>query len=468
MRTTVTELPESRVRVEVGVPPDQLEKRMEGAARELAGEMRMPGFRKGKVPAQLVIQRVGREAVVEQALRSALPEWYERALREAGIVAIGDPELDLSSLPDPGKELEFSIEVGVRPAAKVGPYRDLEVGRAEPEVPEEAIAAELDRLREGFAALEPVDRPAADGDLVSIDYHGTVEGEPFDGGDGTDQLVELGTGTLVEGFEEGLLGAEAGDERKLEVKFPGDYRAEALAGREATFEVQVKEVREKELPELSDEFAADASEFETLDELRNEIRNRLAQALEQRASEEYRQAAVDAAVDGAVVDIPEPITRARAEESLDRFLHDLSHRGVDPETFLSVQEGGREAMLANVLPEAERTLRREATLAAVAEAEDIDVSDDDLLEALGPGEGDQEPGRILKRLRANGRDQLLREEVRLRKAADLIVDSAKPIPVSQAQAREAIWTPEKERAQLKGSPAEPEAAPAQKIWTPGS
>lgn len=459
------------MRVEVGIPPDELERRLARAARELAGELRLPGFRKGKVPTELVIQRVGREAVLEQALRDSLGEWYERALVETGISPVGDPKLDVSELPGPGQELSFSIEVGVRPKARLGPYRGLEVGKPEPEVPEEAIQGELDRLREGFASLNPVERAAGDGDLVSIDYRGTVDGEPFEGGEGRDQLVELGSGSLVEGFEEGLIGASAGDQRTLDLTFPDDYRAEELASKQATFEVTVNEVREKELPALDDEFATEASEFETLDELRNEIRDRIAHALSRRAEDEFREAAVNAAADAAQVEIPEQIVRARAEETLERFLHNLTHQGVDPETFIKVQEGGREGMLKGVIPEAERSLRREATLEAIAEAEGIDASDDDLLAALGPGEGEEDPRRILDRLRQSGRDKLLRQEVRLRKAADLVIESANPIPVEQAAAREAIWTPGKER---EADPAEAGAGAASgapkpgKIWTPGS
>jgi len=467
LRTEVKELPDSRVRVEVAIPAAELESRMAAAAAALAGDMRLPGFRQGKVPPEMVVQRVGREAVLEQALRDSLGEWYERALMEASISPVGDPKLDVPALPPPGEELAFSIEVGVRPTAKLGEYRGLEVGRPEPNVPEETIQAELDRLREGFASLDTVQRPAAQGDLVSIDYRGSVDGDPFEGGEGHDQLVELGSGSLVEGFEEALVGATGGDERTFEVTFPEDYRAEELAGRQASFAVTVNEVREKQLPELDDEFAAEASEFDTLDELRDEIRTRAAQAFEQRAEQDFREAAIEAAADAAEVDIPDEIVRARAEESLERFLHNLSHQGVDPEAFINVQEGGREGMLKGVLPEAERSLRRDATLAAIAEAEGIEVSDGDLLEALGPGEGDQDPTRILDRLRQSGRDKLLRDEVRLRKAAEIVVESAEPIPVEQAAAREAIWTPDKE-APEETPASQPESPKPGEIWTPGS
>jgi trigger factor len=294
MKTSVTELPESRVRVAVEVDPADVEHSLEHAAGHLAEDMRMPGFRKGKVPPQLVLQRLGRETVLDAALREFLPSWYERALLDTGISPIGDPSLDVNDLPAAGEPLEFSIEVAVRPSAKLGEYKGLEVGKADPEVPDDAVQAELDRLRDGFASLTPVERAAGEGDLVVMDYAGTVEGEPFEGGEGRDQLVELGSGSLVDGFEAGLTGAKAGDERQINVTFPEDYRAEELAGKDATFAVTVKEVREKEMPELDDEFAKDASEFDTLDELRDAIRERIGEAFEHRSDDEFRTAAVEA------------------------------------------------------------------------------------------------------------------------------------------------------------------------------
>ena len=465
MKTSVTELPESRVRVEVEVDAADVEHSLEHAAGHLAEDMRMPGFRKGKVPPQLVLQRLGRETVLDAALREFLPSWYERALLDTGISPIGDPSLDVSELPAAGQPLEFSIEVAVRPVAQLGEYRGLEVGKADPEVPDDAVQSELDRLREGFASLTPVDRAAGEGDLVVLDYAGSVDGESFEGGEGHDQLVELGSGSLVDGFEDGLMGAKADEERQVEVTFPEDYRAEELAGKAATFAVTVKEVREKEMPDLDDDFAQDASEFETLDELRAAIRERIGEAFARRSDEEFRSAAVDAAAANAAVDLPDELVSARAEDSLERFLQRLTHQGVDPETFLKVQEGGREGMLNQIRPDAEKALRREATLAAIADAEQIEVTDDDLLEALGPGEQDQDPEQLLRRLRESGRDGLLVEEVRMRKAAELVAESAKPIPLEQAAAREQIWTPEQERGEEEATEGG-EAAGG--LWTPGS
>jgi trigger factor len=458
MRTSVTQLGDSRARVDAVVEPEAVERSLERAARAMARDLRMPGFRKGKVPPGLVMQRLGREAVLEQALRDSLPEWYERALLESEISPVGDPKLDVPSLPGAGEELSFTIEVGVRPEAKLGEYKGLEVGRAEPEVPDDTVEAELDRLREGFASLEPVDRPAQEGDLALIDYSGTADGEAFDGSEATDLMVEVGAESLLPEFDRALAGASAGDEVEVEVEFPDDHRPESLAGKQGRFEVRIKEVRQKRLPELDDEFVAEASEFETVGELRDEVRGRVAAAVEARADSEFREAAVDAAAGAARVELPKELVHARAHEMWERLERSLGARGIDPQTYLQMQGKTREELVTDMESDAERALRREATLDAVADAEGIEISEAEMLDALGPGEEGKGPEPVLERLRANGRDALLREELRLRKAAMLIADAATPIPQEQATAREKLWTPEKERAEEgEGS-----------LWTPGA
>src|SRR4051794_27089676 len=191
--TTVTELPESRVRVQAEVPAQEVEKRLAHAARQLARGLRVPGFRAGKAPPPIVIQRIGREAVLDEAVRESIGSWYTAAIDAAGVVPVGEPDLDLGDLPGEGQPLLFSIEIGVRPSAQLGEYKGVEVGRREPEVGDEAIAAELDKLRERGAKLETVDRPAQRGDFVVMDFEGSLDGEPFAGGAGRDQMVELGS-----------------------------------------------------------------------------------------------------------------------------------------------------------------------------------------------------------------------------------------------------------------------------------
>jgi trigger factor len=232
LKTTVTELGDSRVRLQVQVPPGEVEGRLERKAQQLGRELKLPGFRRGKVPAPLVIQRIGREVVLEEAVRDTLSSWYSDAIESAGIVPVGDPQLDLGELPSHGQALEFSIEIGVLPKAELGDYKGLEVGRREPEVADEQIQQEIDAMRERLARLQTAERPAAAGDFVVVDYVGSLAGEasdgerswePFAGGEGRDQLVELGSGNLIPGFEEGLLGAVAGETRTIALTFPADY-----------------------------------------------------------------------------------------------------------------------------------------------------------------------------------------------------------------------------------------------------
>ena len=457
METSVKELPNSRAEVEVEVPATDVDRATGRAARAMAREMRMPGFRKGKAPPSLVIQRIGFSAVLEEAIREALPEWYERALLGSGVSPIGDPAIEMVSTPEAeGEPLAFKFEVGVRPQAKLGDYKGLEVGKAEAEVPDDLVDREIERVREGFARLEPVDRAAAEGDSLLIDFEGLLDGKAFDGGKAEDYLLQLGSGQLIEGFEEQLTGAKAGEERKVEVTFPEDYQAEHLAGEDAVFEIKVKEVREKILPELDDDFASDASEFETLEELRADIREKVGEAFGQRAEEDFQIAAVDAAVEKATVEIPDDLITARSTERFERLERQLAQRGMDPNAYLQMQGKTRDEVIEEAKPVAARDLKREAVVAAIAEAEQIEVSDEELVEALAHSAEHERttPEKLLARLRENGRDAMVRDDIRARKAIELVAAEATPIPQEQAEAREQIWTPEKEREKAGG------------LWTP--
>jgi trigger factor len=456
---TVTELPESRVRVEAEVPSAEVERSLDRAARQLGRDLRIPGFRKGKVPTPVVIQRIGRDAVLDEAVRGFLPQWYVDAVDAAGIAPVGEPSLDVGDLPARGEPLTFSIEVGVRPKAQLGPYRDLEVGRAEPQAADEAIDREIDTLRDRLARLDAVDRPAQEGDFLTVDYVGSIDGVPFEGGEGRDQLIELGAGRLIPGFEDQLKGANAGDDVTVEVTFPEDYGAEHLAGKDAAFAVSVKEVKAKQLPDVDDALAEEAG-FDTIDELREDIGTRLREAEERRIAGEFREAALDAAVGGATVEVPDALVDARAGELWDRMLHSLSHQGIDRDAYLRIAGRTEEDLLAEARPDAEQQLRREAVVAAIIEAEGLEASDEEILEALAPTaqrEGTT-PKKVLDRLRSAGRLDDVREEVLARKAIDVVADSAKAIPVEQAEAREKIWTPEKGEPEEKSS----------ELWTPGS
>jgi trigger factor len=459
MKTEVTQLPESRARVEVEVPAEQVDRGVQRAARGLARELKMPGFRKGKAPPSLVIQRLGYGAVLQEAIRDSLPEWYEQGLLGSGLNPVGDPSIEIVSAPEAeGEPLSFEFEIGVRPEAKLGEYKGLEVGRAKPEPPAEIVDREIERIRAGFARLEPVERVAGEGDVLLIDFEGLVDGKAFEGGKASDYLLELGSGQLIEGFEEQLTGAGAGERREVEVTFPDDYQAEKLAGQDAVFVVEVKEVREKVLPGLDDDFASEASEFDTLAELREDIGKRVAEVVEERAEQDFRVAAVDAAVAAATVEMPETLIAARTEERWERVERQLTARGMSPDAYLQMQGKTREELLEESKPDAERELKREAVLAAIVEAEGIDVTEEEMVEALAHTAEHERttPEKLLARLRENGRDAMIREDIQVRKAIDILAEAAVPIPLEQAEAREKIWTPEKERDEK-----------STELWTPG-
>jgi len=462
--TSTTELPDSRVRVDVEVAAEAVERELRSAAQALGRDLKIAGFRKGHVPPQVVLQRVGREAVLDEAVRRALPAWYEEALNEARLNTVGDPRLDLGDLPEQGSPLSFSIEVGIRPPAKLGDYKGLEVGRREAEVSKDDVEAEVTRMRESLASLETVERPAQNGDFVVIDFVGKIDGEPFEGGEGRGYLLELGSGRFIPGFEDQLTGVSAGDERDVKVAFPEDYGADEVAGKDAVFEVAVKEVKEKRLPELDDDFAGEAGGFDSLDELRSDIESKLKQAEDRVIEQEFRQAAVDAAVANAKVDLPRDLVHAKAHEMWHETAHRLQHQGVDPAQYLQLVGKDEEELVTEAEDEAEQALKREAVLAAIVDDAGIEVSDDEAFEALrevasrtSEKVNEDALRRSFERAKEEGRDDALREDIAMRKAVDLLVESAKPIPAGQAEAREKLWTPEKE-AEEKSS----------QIWTPGS
>ncbi len=465
VKTSVTELPDSRVRVKAEVAAEEVERSVQRAARELGRQMRIPGFRKGKVPPPVVIRRLGREAVLDEALRSSLGSWYSDAIGGAGIAPVGEPELDLGDLPREGEGLSFSIEIGVRPPATLGQYKGLEVGRREPAVTDAQIDSEVERLREQLARLETVERAAAEGDFVVVDYTGfdAETDTEFPGAAARDQLLELGSGRLIPGFEEQLMGVSAGDERTVEVTFPEDYPEQTLAGRPARFAVNVHEIKAKRLPELDDDFAAEAGGFDGVAELRDDIAERLKKLDEQAIEREFEEAVVDAAVAQANVEVPDQLVHSRAHELLSDTLTALARQGISKESYLRLVGKDEETMAREAEPAAAAALKREAVLVAVVAAEEIKPTDEDVREALGPtaeraGESVDE---VFEQLRKADRLERIRDEVAHRQALELLVAEAKPITVEQAKAREELWTPEK-----SGDPAHP--TQSGQLWTPGS
>ena len=444
VKTKVEELPESRVRLDVEVPEDDVQHAFEHAASDMAESLRVPGFRKGKAPVPVVIARVGREAVWQEALRGHLDSWFWSAAETSGIHPVASPEVELEGLPDDGGTFKFSATVAVLPKPTVADWTTLEVPYAEPEVPAELLDLELERLRETVAELAPVEnRPAAEGDTVVLDIVG--EGVPAQ----RDYVTEVGADRLVNEIDDALPGMQKGDTKTVEI-----------AGAEAPLpvEVTVKEIKEKVLPELDDELARSASEFETLEELRAEIESRLLEQLTEELEVRFREAAVDALAAASEVETVEPLVERRTAELWSGIARSLQARGISTETYLTMTGQSAEEVVARLRAEAEQSLARELVLDAAADQLGIEVSDEEMDELIREQseEGDdvEESKRMLVE---NGGYERIRADLRLKKALDEIVAGVKRIPVELASAREKLWTPEKEKEGTKMN-----------IWTPGS
>jgi trigger factor len=462
MKTQVEELPDNRVRLVVEVPAGDVDHALDHALTDLGRGVRVPGFRKGKAPKPILIQRLGRAAVIQEALDGHLGSWYSRAVAVSGIDPVDRPTIDWEDEPSEGAPFNFSAEVEVKPPPEVSGYKGLEVQRDEPPVPTEAIDAELERLRLSVAQLNPVEREARPGDFVVIDFTGSLDGTEFEGGKGTDYGIELGSGRLVADLERGLEGMRTGESREIDVTFPDDYPAENLAGRTAQFAVTVKDVKERLLPELDDEFARQASEFDTLAELREDITRRITEAVEAETQMRFRGMALDALAGNLTSEVPATFVQSRMQEMARGMADTLRSRGFTLQDYLQATGQSGEQVIEAMRPQAEDAVRKDLVLEAVANAENIEVSDERLEEWVreqAANSGEDADGAVERLLGDPATRTALRTDLRLQKALDVVVENAKPITAEQAQARAALWTPEKESAE------KPET---QMIWTPGS
>jgi len=447
VKTKVEELPESRVRLEIEVPEEDVKHALEHAATDLAGSLKIPGFRKGKAPIQVVSARIGREALWEEAVRSHVDGWFWAAAADSGVRPVANPEVEVADgPPDEGETFRFSATVAVVPTPKIGDWQELEVPAAEAEVPAELVEAELERVRETVAELAPVGRPVQPGDAVVIDLDGDEPGTTQ-----RDYVVEVGTGRLVDEIEAALVGMSPGDQRQVEFELVDDRRA--------TVQVTAKEIKEKILPPLDDELAKAATEFETLAELRASIEGQLHEQLEAELEAQLRQDAVDALVAASSFEALEPMVERRTAELATGFVRSIEGRGLSLEAYMAMTGQTQEQLVERLRAESEQSLKRELVLDAVADELGVAV-EDEAIEALvreQAQEAGEDPEQVLVAVRDGRGFEQLRGDLRMRKALDEVVSRVKRIPVELARAREKLWTPEKEKG-----------AAEKTLWTPGS
>ena len=444
--TTVEELTENRVRLTVDVSGHDLQHAVEHAATDLADSVKIPGFRPGKVPMPVLLARIGKERLFAEAVDSHIGGWFWNAAARERIHPVSQPEYEFELPSSDTEPWSFMATVEVQPKPELVDWTTLEVPRAEVEVPEDLIEHELNVLRGTVAELAPVDgRPAQETDMVVLDM-------VSDGGEvQRDYVVELGSGRLVEELEQGVVGMSAGETRAI--PFPlGD-------GAEGSVEVTVKEVKEKVLPPLDDELARGASEFDTLDELRGELEGRLRSQIEEEVEGQFRAAAVDTLVEASNIQAAGPLVESRARELLNAFVRSVERRGVSFETYLQLTGGNADDLVQQVRAEAAHSVARELALDAVADRLGILVDDEEVREIVRTQaeEAGDDPDEVIERVWERGAHDSLRNDLRLRKALDRLAAEVRPIPVELAEAREKLWTPEKEK-----TPADT------KLWTPGS
>jgi trigger factor len=457
LSTEVTPLENDRVRLDVAVPEDVVRRCRQETIRELARNMRIPGFRPGKAPGNVVVQRLGKEYVAQKTVEDHFGHWYSDALDVGGVEPIDEPEIDFEGPPETGP-LTFTATVRVRPKAALGAYRGLEVGKAEAEVPEGAVDAELERLREQAARLQPVDRAAATGDFVTIDFEGRIDGSAVPNGSGRDYLVEVGGRGLMPGFDERIVGLRVGESVTFPVEYPADDQRPALAGKTVEYTIAVKRVQEKVLPPLDDELAAQVSEFDTLDELKADVHKRVLEAVQAQVDEQFRRTVIDAVAREASVDVPEVMVQRRVNEILHETAHRLP-RGVTLEAYIQATGKTPQQVVDELAPDAEMSIRRELVVEAVAEAEGIEVTDEEVeAQIRADAEAAERSGDdLLAEVRRQGAFETIRKDMARARSVSLLVESAVPISIEQAKAREKLWTPDSKEQE----------AEAAKLWTPG-
>lgn len=442
----VEQVGENRVRLTVEVPGDAVHHAVEHAASDLGGTLKIPGFRKGRIPMPVLLARVGRPRLMEEAVSSHIAGWFRIAAARARIRPVSQPDFEYELPASDRAPWSFSASVDVQPKPEVPDWSTLEVPRAEAEVPDELVDEQLEQLRSAVAELVPVDgRPAQLGDTAVVDLV-DLSGEPQ-----RDYVVELGSGRLADEVERELVGMSEGEHKTIELEL-GDDTSGAV-------EVTLKEIKEKVLPPLDDELARAASEFATLDELREDVERELREQLEDEVESAFRAAVADALVDASRVEAAGPLVEARTRELLGGLVRSVEARGIPFESYLRLTNTDADQLVARIRDEARRSVGRELVLEAVAERLGLQISDEDVdavareqAEAAG-----EDPEEVLERVRHDGVYEQLREDLRLRAALDRVASEVTPIAPDLAAAREQLWTPDKEKPETET-----------KLWTPAS
>ncbi|MYL19942.1 trigger factor [Halobacillus litoralis] len=410
----------------VEVPAGEFDKALDSAFKKVVKQVQVPGFRKGKVPRKLFEQRFGVESLYQDALDIILPEAYSNAVDEAGIEPVDRPEVDVKQI-EKGQDLIFTAEVTVKPEVKLGEYKGLTFEEADTEVTDEDVDSELKQMQERQAELVVKEEGSVEnGDTVVMDFEGFVDGEAFEGGQADNYSLEVGSGSFIPGFEEQLVGKQAGEETEVEVTFPEEYHAEELAGKAATFKVKIHEIKGKELPELDDEFAKDVDEeVESLEELKTKTRTRLEDQKKTDADNQKRETLVNKASDNAEVEIPDAMVDTELDRMVQEFEQRLQMQGMTKDMYFQFTGQDEDALREQMKEDAAKRVKTNMTLEAISEAENVDVTDEDVNAELENMAGMYQTDVAQLTQMLGGNTDMIKEDLKVRKAIDVLVENSK-------------------------------------------
>ncbi len=426
MSLQVEKLEKNMAKLTIEVSAEEFSKAVESVYQKNKGKISVPGFRKGKVPKKMIEQMYGKGVFYEDAANEIIPDAYEKALEECEETIVSSPKIDVTQIEE-GKPFIFTAEVALKPEVTLGAYKGIEVEKADTTVTEEEIDADLQQQRENNARTVTVEgRPVQDGDIAVIDYEGFVDGVAFEGGKGENHSLTIGSHSFIDNFEEQLIGKNAGESCEVHVTFPEQYHAQELAGKPATFQVNVKEIKEKQLPELNDEFAGEVSEFETLAEYKEDIRKKLTEKKEEDAKAAKEDAVIQTIIDGAQMEIPEAMVETQQRQLVDDFAQRLQMQGLSIDQYFQFTGLTYDKMMEQMKPQAESRIKSRLVLEAVAAAENIVASEEEYdaeIERMAKMY-QLEADKVKEMMGEQGKKQIM-EDLAVRKAVEFVVGESK-------------------------------------------
>ena len=425
MSLQVEKLEKNMAKLTVEVSAEDFEKAIEKVYQKQKKQISIPGFRKGKVPRVMVEKMYGKEVFYEDAANDLIPDAYDNALDECEEDIVSSPKIEVTQI-EAGKPFVFTATVALKPEVKLGEYKGIKIEKIEREVTEEEILAEVNRERNKNARNITIeDRPVKDGDMTVIDFEGFVDGEAFEGGKGENYPLTIGSGAFIPGFEEQLVGAEIGKEVEVKVTFPEDYQAEELQGKEAVFKCTVHAIKEKELPELDDEFASEVSEFDTLEEYKEDVKKNLTEKKVKDAETARENAAVEAAVKASEIEIPEAMLETQQRQMVDEFSQRITMQGMSMEQYMQFTGATYEKLIEQVKPQAEERIRARLVLEAIAKSENIVATEEDYEKEMKTmAEVYQLEIDKVKELMGEREKKNIMQDLAVRKAADFVAENA--------------------------------------------